>query len=535
MKKHERVLVTDSRLLTKAVKTPVLRGAKDILYKQWESKSTTTNSISFSCPPPFEGAEIDRSIAIVVPVRLTLTKADMPYDQYIFNADACNLRSYPIHKAMKSIKITLNNQSLSLNLSNILSALEHYSTSPKLKYLEYSKCATYGTCQAQSFSNLPQGSRSSLASYADSISGIAPQFYPFTVISQTNTALEGGVGLATSVIEFTSIENLMISPLHWGESDSNFQTLKNIVSMDVDIDFVDNCGFRMVAIDNNAGALAFGAGAVTVTSQFSFTVSDNFTGDDLVPKLLVQYIKPQEPHRVPNDLYEINYYQIQERITSHSSNVAADETVIIKSPEILLQQLPSKIWLFARKPTNTFLLDPFTPDCFMALKSVRIMWNGKIVLSGAHAAQIYDISVANGLQLEWSSWSGGKFNAPGLSTSGTTGWGTATNQFAGTGSIACFDVMDFGTSAEMERHPNGSYGLQIDATMKNISEDTFKPELYIVTLTDGLLTIDNGITNTRLGIEDWTFDEKLHGETSQVLRSKSYKDTNIHVPMLLRK
>lgn len=532
MKKHEKILVTETRLLTQDIKVPVLRGARDILYKQWESKSTGSSSIEFACPTPFEGAEIDRSINLVVPVRLTFTKADMPSGGYIFNPNLCNLRSYPIQKALKTIKMTLNNNALSVNLSNILSALEHYNTSAKLKYLEYSKCPTYGTCQSQSFSDIPQGSRSGLAIYADSISGIAPQNYPFTVVSQTNSASEGGEGLATSVVDFVSIETLMLSPLYWGDSESNFQSLRGITTMDFSFEFVNNSGFRMMAIDNNGDGSVFGAGATTVSSQFSFDSSDNFSYDDLKPKLLINYLKPQEPF--PKDaVHELNYYHIQERSSLHSSSMAANETAVLSSPQILLQQLPSKIWVFARKSmTSTFLVDPYTPDSFMALKALRILWNDRIVFSGAHPAQIYDISVGNGLQLEYSSWSGNKFNVSAQATPGSTGFGTASQQYAGTGSIACFDVLDLGITSEMERHPNGTYALQIDATMKNVSADTFTPELFIVTLTDGLLTVQDGLVTTRMGIEDYSFDELKEGEASR-LKRKNY--ANVSVPLLFKK
>jgi hypothetical protein len=493
---RDSVIINDPRLVSKEFKTPVLRGCTEVLYKQWDTAGVGGNQIAFNCVNTAPNVEIDRNINLLVPVRLTLTMQNVPAGSYILNPNMCNLRSFPLQKSMESVSLTINNHAVTLKMGEIQSALELFNngSTTTLRNLEYSKCPTYGCNQSQAFNNLPQGTRSPLSPYIDSVAGVAPQSFPFTIVSQTTPA-GPAAGEATAVLDFVSVESIWLSPLYWGLADGNIHALCGITTMDFNFQFYANAGFRMIAINNADSSIPLGAGPITVTQQYAFQTSDNFSYPETRPKILMQLLKPQiaVPMTGP---FTYQHYEIATYTTAQSSAVVGGALTTVQSLPLSLPRLPSKILIFARKPMSTFLQDPFTPDTFMAVRQLQIQWNNKLVLSTAHPSQIYDMSVKNGLQMDYTSWSGYGIN----NNSPAPGFGTAAQQFAGLGSPIWVGPLDLGITPEMSQEPHIQIQLQVTAVMQNISVDTFTPEIVIATLTDGALHIHDGQVTTELGI-----------------------------------
>ena len=510
----EQIIVSDSRLLERKVMVPKLRGASNILYKQWSPTNVSRSDITFSCPTPTEHSEIDRQVQLLCPVRLSFSMEDVPAGTYLLQPNLCNLRSYPVQKGMSQINLTLNNHTMKISMGSILSAIEHFNTTTGLKNLEYSTSATYGTCQSQAFSNLPQGSRSGLAVYTDSISGIAPQSFPFTVVSQT-TAVGPLPGTATAVIDFVSIESIFLSPLYWGKSEDNSHAFAGVRTMDVSFNFQPNAGFRMFAIDKNDASFPLGSGAISVTEQYSFVAADAFSYPEKEPKLLVQYLTPQQVlSRNHKSIHP--YFHIDDYSSLHNTAISALASDVVSSPEISLTRMPTKIFVFARKPDSTFATDPFNPDSFAAITNLNIYWNTRSCLSTCHQSQLYNISVANGLQMDYTSWSGMGINrsiaAPSFGLAGDT------SQYGGTGTIICIDPLDLGITDDMSQNPEHQLAIQVNATVKNISGESFTPQLYVLALFDGVLTIVDGVVSSFLGLTDTKIKDPIAGKDETVSR-----------------
>lgn len=493
---RDSVIINDPRLVAKEVKTPHLRGCTEILYKQWDTAGVGGNQIAFNCVNSGPYVEIDRNINLLVPVRLTFTMQNVPAGTYILNPNLCNLRSFPLQKSMESLSCTINNHTVSLKMGEIQSALELFNngSTTTLRNLEYSKCPTYGCNQSQDFNNLPQGTRSPLSPYVDSVAGVAPQSFPFTIVSQT-TPVGPVAGTATAVLDFVSVESIWLSPLYWGLADGNVHALAGVTTMDFNFQFYGNAGFRMFAINNADASVPLGSGPITVTQQYAFQSSDNFSYPEMRPKILMQLLKPQiavsmtGPFRYSD--YEQNVY-----VTAQTATVAPGALIDVSSAPLSLPRLPSKILIFARKPMSTLLQDPFSTDTFMALRHLQVQWNNKLVLSSAHPSQVYDLCVKNGLMMDYTSWSGYGIN----NNSPAPGFGTAAQQFSGLGSPIWLGPLDLGITPEMSQEPHIQIQLQVTMTVKNISAETFTPVIVIATLTDGVLTIHDGQVTTELGI-----------------------------------
>lgn len=495
---EKNILVTDSRFLTQELLRPVISGAQKILYKQWDPVSANKNSISFSCQTPFPDTDIDRNIQIVCPLRITCSAVwDVSQDgQFLAQPNKVGIRSYPLHKACNRVSLNLNNHTFSINIGDIMSAIEHTATSRKLKLLEYSKCSTYGTCQSQKFSDMNLGIRSGLSTFEDSISGIAPQNFPFTVFSNF-PAIAANDYTATCVIDLVTTENLYLSPCFYGDWEHDYNAFRGIQTMDVNFQlYNENPQFRMIAIDNTNALGVDRGGTISGDLQVNFDPSDNFTYDDLHPKLLVQYL--QRKTKLDTDKPIVYpHFEIENFKQAHKQTVAPSTTDVVQFRDVLLPRLPTKIYIWVRKPNSVYLGDPFTPDVFCAIQNLEISWNNRTVLSECHKATLYDLAVKNGLQYEYAQWSGLLLNR-----NVTSQFGEPATQFGGTGSIICLDVLDLGIDSDISHDPNSDIPFGFKATIKNISVDTFVPEMHVAFIYDGLMQLHNGVVSTKLGQQD---------------------------------
>jgi len=518
LENHEPLLLTDSRLLQTPIMRPVLRGPKKILYKQWPPISASKSGISFNCSPPLPNCEIDRNIRLLCPCRVSCTAVWTASEngQYLAQPNKLGIRSFPIQKALSRTQMTLNNQGFSINIGDIISALEHFSTSVGLKLLDYSTTSTYGCCQAQKFSDLNLGIRSALSTFEDSISGIAPQNFPFTVYSNTAAAL-GNSYTASCEIDFVASESIFLSPCFFGDVKENYDSFKGIQNMSFDFEFQStNPQFRMIAIDNTTSSGTDRAGTITGDLQITFTASDSFSFDETEPKLLVQYLQPQDPVNLDEKPHYLPYYSYDHYRTTHTAAIGSFASDIIKSEEIRLSRMPTKLFFWARKPNSTYSADPFTPDVFTSIESIKLFWNNRIVLPECHKSVLYEISVSNGLQYEYASWSGYKLNK---NENIGGNFGTSSAQFGGTGAVLCIDVLDLGIDEQLEDNPNQQLQLFAEVTVKNISGASYTPDLYVLVLYDGIIKFENGLISTYQGVVDTTLPKNGAKNSARIIKS----------------
>ena len=488
------VTVHDPRLLQQERVYPVLKGGADVLYKQFTTTSVSQSSISFSCPPPSQHVIVDRRIHLVLPVRLTLVATGIPPGDLLLNPGQCCIRSYPAQKALDTVQMTLNNQSMSINISDILSAVEHFNIDRKLKANDYSKCPTYGACQSQQFSDLFGSVRSPMAAYADGEDDLASHQFPFTIVSQTNVA-----GTATSVIDFVTCEPLFLSPLFWGGFDHDDSGFMGLRTFDLTLNFLNGGANRMIAIDNVSAGVAYTPATWSAQMQFG-SFAPAFSYSDNQPLLLFQYLTPQIQDKAEMDMnrmYNYPFFNV-ERFPTDLPAIAAGATSSASSNNIQLNSIPSKMYVFLRKKNADLLADPFSSDTFLRINTVSLQWgNRNGVLASANQRQLFDLAVKNGSSISWPAWSGQGLNKP---VTAGAGFGTAAQQYAGTGSVLALDTLDLGLDSLDAAGKLAQLMLQITVSYSNVSSATINPVLYFVVVNSGVFTIFNGQASSLIGV-----------------------------------
>lgn len=492
------VTVNDPRIIQQKRIYPVLKGANEVLYKQFTTQSISQSSITFSCPPPSQNVYCDRRIHLVLPVRLTLTATGLDAGQLLLNPHQCCLRSYPAQKALDTVQMTLNNQSMSINIADSISAMEHFNIDRKLRAVDYSKCPTYGACQSQEFSDLFLANRSPMSSYGDGQDDLAPQAFPFTVVSQTNDNAGPGVSTAVSVVDFVTTEPLFLSPLYWGGFDNDVSAFYGLKTFDMVLNFANRGGNRMLAIDRVSAGVQLNPTSWNTQMQFA-NFAGGFSYEQNQPVLLFQYLTPQMSDKAASmeRILDYPFFQV-ERYPTDLPVLAPGSRTQVSSNNVQLNSIPSKMYIFARKRNADLLADPFSTDTFLKLNSINIQWgNRNGVLGGASNRQLYDLACKNGFTGTWAAWSGEKLNKPVLASAG---FGTAAEQYAGLGSILALDTLDLGLSDLDAPGKLAQLMLQVTADITNVSTQPIQPTLYVVIISQGIFTIYNGQASSLVGV-----------------------------------
>jgi Sputnik virophage major capsid protein 1st domain/Major capsid protein V20 C-terminal domain len=494
------ITVNDPRIIQEPRIFPVVKGGQDVLYKQFTTTSVSQSSINFSCPPPSQDVYVDRRVHLACPVRLTLTATGLDPGVFIVNPNQFCLRSYPLQKALDTVQLTINNQSMSVNISDMLSAMEHFNIDRKLKAVDYSKCPTYGACQSQAFSDLFGATRSPMSLYGDGIDDVAPQSFPFTVVSQSNNGAGVGASTATAVIDFVSTEPLFLSPLFWGCFDNDDSAFMGVRTFDMTLNFLAQGANRMIAIDNVSAGVAFTPATWNSSMQFG-NFSPAFSYSNNQPLLLFQYLTPQMSDKANYMQRVLNYpYFNIERFPTDLPALAAGASSTASSNNIQLNSIPSKMYAYVRNTNSVMQANPFLPDTFCTINSISIQWGNKNgVLASASQQQLYDLAVKNGFQGSWSAWSGLKLNAPALAAA-ANGFGTANHQYSGLGSIIALDTLDLGLDELDAPGKLKQLMIQLTVNYTNVSAASMTPTLYFVAISQGIFTLNNGQAYANIGI-----------------------------------
>lgn len=513
------VTVNDPRVVQQDRVYPVLKGGQEVLYKQYSTNSISSSSIHFVCPPPSQNLYVDRRIHLRLPVEISLTcGSGLTDNSYLFTPSCLAIRSFPLQKAMETVQMTINNQSMSVNIGDILSALEHFNVSDKLRQIDFTKCAVYPCASTQNFSDswrtvaaavaptgagvaqYTRGAKSELSLWEESRLGSVQTQMPFYV---TNNQIVASNAVATaSTIQFVSTEPLFLSPLFWGDSEYDDSAFYGVNNMSFTFNFVGNPGNRMLAIDAKSAALVASetaARALSVTASVNFEPALNAAlsaAGSYEAALLFQYITPQLVDRGQSMNKVLNYpYFNMERWPSNAQSVAANASATFTSNNVQLSSIPSKIYIFVRPENALLQRNPCSPDCFARIESISLQWGNRSgLLASASTQQLYDIAVRAGCCLSYSDWAA----LPMAKSVAASGFGASS--IYGTGSILAIDPIDLGLDSIDAPGKLQQTSLYVSVNARNVSGVTMNMQLYVVAVSQGIFTLFNGQASSLIGV-----------------------------------
>lgn len=485
------VLVRDPRTLVSGErKYAVLKGGSQMTNKQYSTTSISNTALQFSCPPPSGAIFVDRNVRLYVPVRLTFTGTPANGVKLLVSGfDAP--RAFPLSSGIETLTASINNQSVSINLSDVIQPLMWYNTGTELKNSDYSITPCYQD-QSQSYDSLIATNRNPLGDYSVSGDNVpSPRgAFPFVVVA--NPAGDG-VNPVTAVVDIALCEDLYLSPFWWGKGVST-DAFFNVTTMDFNITFLSQAANRFWSHSSAAG----GSAVAFATSSYTFgglaggpTSFGTTTGNS--PQIFFSYVTPQETQVLsPNMTISYPYFDVQRYITGQAAVTAGSQATMI-SNNIQLNSIPRRMYIFVRKRNQDLLADARSTDTYFSIENLNIQWMNKNgLLASANKEQLYEMSVKNHCTMSWEQFSG---SVPAIGNFANGSLGTV-------GSVIC---VEFGTDIGLDSlDAPGKLAqamLQVQVTATNTSTATITPELYIITVLEGVFSIEGlGRASTRIGV-----------------------------------
>jgi hypothetical protein len=486
----QKVKVLDDRLnVTDQIKYGVIKGGQNMTAAQFAAVSQTTSALTFNVQVPSEQTIIDRRVLWRSTVVLKITGC-APAGQYLIDygyADA--LAPFPLHSLASVMTSTINNNSVSINMRDVLPAILRFNDRRDLaRYNGYTPTA-FDTIA--SYSAILGGNANPLGAWANNADNDLVPRGSWVLDSYSVNAdgtggvppVSDGVTVQTAYAKFTVSEPLLLSPFIFSNPSSNSQGFYGIQNLNFVFNIAD--GKRVWRCAPYVG----GGGGVVQKTITPFSFSDS--------ALLFNFLTPH-----PSDLIParncVPYYEMPRYITSNLPAFGAFGTPtasqVVRTSNIQLNQIPDKLIVFVRKAmsaqTNT------DPDYALTITGIQVNWNNNSgILAAATPQDLYRYSVESGSNQSWYEFSG----SANLRDAAIPGG----SRLPMSGSYC---ILEFGKDIQITEDfyaPGslGNFNLQVQLSVTNQTAAALTDtEIVMITVNSGVFVCERGTSSTYTGI-----------------------------------
>ena len=562
-----KVLVKDDRMeCVDNIKYMVLKGGQNVTPSQFGAISKSNNQIVFNIQVPSEQTLIDRRVLLQTDLKLVVTSGAFTYAGATSNAaplapvNGCgyglvsSLASYPLHSLMTVASATINNNTVSVNMRDVLPAI--------IRLLDKKELGSYNGMSATA--------TDSLLNYSDTTFGDSPSCGSAGILDTDfvgrgsiqlidYTIAAGAAGFSVETFTWRLSEALMISPFIYCNPKSNGQAFYGIQNMNVVLNIGSDLKrvFRGLGLPNNisvpAGTYAATtynpspAGQATTSGQISLpyissVAAGTFAGSSCMfdqTYLLFTFITAH-----PSDLFPARnicpYYELPRYIsattapapviptpitgTTNTALVASGTTggavwtnttggTVFASQTLQLNQIPDKLILYMRKSgASQSYADS---DSYLPIQAISIDFNNNSgILSAARSEDLYRMAKDNGSNQSWSEWQGYQMSSVTVSQSGLSypsalGTGTITAPaFRAIPTCGSVVVLEFAKDIQLIEDffscgSLGNFNIRVNVTYKNNNPSLTAGsaiELVMITMNSGVFVCERGTSSTYTGI-----------------------------------
>ena len=560
-----KVLVKDDRMeCVDNIKYMVLKGGQNVTPSQFQAISKSNNQIVFNIQVPSEQTLIDRRVLLQTDLKLVVTSGAFTYVSASANAtplvpaNGCGyglvsgLASYPLHSLMTVASATINNNTVSVNMRDVLPAI--------IRLLDKKELGSYNGMSATA--------TDSLLSYSDTTFGDSPGCGSTGILDTDYVgrssiqlidyiASSPGTGLLSETFTWRLSEALMISPFIYCNPKSNGQAFYGIQNMNIVLNIGSDLKrvFRGCGLPNNittaAGTYAAGTfnaspAGVNSTSGTSLPYINNvaagtFTSSSCMfdnTYLLFTFITPH-----PSDLFParniVPYYELPRYIstttapppivpilatnTANSVLIANATTggaiytnttgaTLFASQTLQLNQIPDKLILYMRKAGASQTYSD--SDSYLPIQALSIDFNNNSgILSAARSEDLYRMAKDNGSNQSWNEWSGYQMANVTSSVSGLT----YPSPLTSTGLVPILKaiptcgncvVLEFAKDIQLIEDffscgSLGNFNIRVNVQYKNNNPslaNNSAVELVMITMNSGVFCCERGTSSTYTGI-----------------------------------
>jgi hypothetical protein len=497
-----KIAVYDDRVVQTRPAYQVQKGALSYTNTAFRAITQSTSQHTYNINVPSEQVFVDRAIdwtsTCFFKVTCTVTKADgsecTAGEKIGTIGREFALPAFPLHSLCNTLTATINDATTTVNLADNLYEIA--------RLVDFKENRIQRTCpnMLDKYQNLTfaTGTLNNVCSgYQDAVDyDIVPNgaFCDFHFTDETGKVLSGngdytsngvkvsyvdgipvttdqggGAGVATNYdlyFKFTSTEKIMLSPFIFNdihENDTGLYSVQNI-------QFIMNIKspYRLLRYANAQKDVL-----LKVANEASVQY---FKGGFEESKMNVEFLTPPLSLSLPPRSI-VPYFDYPRYLTPIQSTVSAGKTSTLQSNTIVLSSIPDMFIIYVKKDKYAINEGEF----YLSPEKVNIQFdNFAGVLSSHTKEQLYRMSYANGLKMDYNAWRG-----------------LCNTSNGQVGLVGGFLVLKPGIDIPLQEGQAsgmlGSFSFQCDVTVRNTSAvDVVNPNLYVLAVNSGFFESQNG-------------------------------------------
>lgn len=517
----EKVLVKDARLdVSDSIKYAVIKGGQNVTMAQYKAISATNNQIVFNIQVPSEQTIIDRRILLQTELTLTVVSSNLTTVKGCYYGVYSALASFPLHQLMTVMSATINNNTVSINIRDVLPAIVRLLDCEDLICFNSSTptfadtAVSYGPNNCGGSLPHPNGSYWAVNESPVVHRGVMS---PKSYVGPTETS-----GQYKETFTWLLTEPLLLSPFFYSNLKANNQGFYGIQNMNIVLNVGDTSRvFRGLASQGAiswkgpSNALEGSTDINQITNVYAGAVEVGgayFTNTQLLLNFLTPHPSDMLPARNIVPFYELPRY-----ITPWSANpnplvisglsVSSPDTFTVRTQSLQLNQIPDKLIVYVRKNISSQSWGD-ADVCFPISNIVVNFNNNSGILASAQQVDLWQMSRNNGLQETWHEFKGLGVGSPvvGLPTSATASQTVVPL-------VGSYLVLEFGKDIQLTEDfyaagSLGNFNLQLNITCQNNRPYALTTnggydnnvEAVLITMNSGVFVCERGTSSTYTGI-----------------------------------
>jgi hypothetical protein len=507
----EKFSIYDDRVVQTRPKYACYKGGLAITNTPFKSITASNSQQVFSVNVPSPNVFLDRAIDwssdcfIQFNVAVSAETAVAGQPVVVVGKDL-SLAPMPLQQMCSTIVATINDANVTINTGDLLNEVLRLvdmkknrllSTAPRMldKYASYNDSfgATNNTLasyvDAGAYDEVPNGayhrffftdSTGSVLSGSGTylFGGVTYQYVNGIPVVIANPAGAGALLTYPIFMKFRSTEKIVLSPFIFSEQheyETGLYGLSNI---------------QLLCNINNASRVirsTTGNGRTISAVQFNAQKSPAF--DDA--RLDCIFLTPPLSLSLPPRSI-VQYTEIPRYISSSQPTIKAGEKQRLESQNIVLSMIPDSLLIWVKPESYA---DTTVADFHLPISNISINFNNHSgLMNTTSTEQLFALSVTNGLDMDFQSWSGeGKSSGNGM--------GGATIPLVG-GFLVIKPGVNFPLDEGLASGVLGNFNLQFSVEAKNTTLGDIKPVLYVATVNSGFFESQNGSSRIIRGLLD---------------------------------
>ena len=522
--------VFDPRIVQQKPKYAVEKGALSITNVSFNAQTASSSTVQFNVQVPSENVFIDRAVDLIATqtasVSLTFSSpGNIPVGTSL--SGLLSLGAFPVQQSVSQASATINDATVTVNTQDVLAQVLRLSdmsearkqrTCPTMldRYAYYPDSRVVNNDIFRSWDQrfesdeVPNagfvGFQYNSAAWAASTVGAGSPIVATTGAGAYT--IVNGVPVVTTAITDGSVlpfylswevsEKLLLPPFIFTNQDELSTGLFGVQNFQVQLNLTATPS-RSVRANTYTSLPATGGGfghvSAVSTPAWGSPNSGTYGPFKGLPQLSVQFLTPSLDIPLPPKSI-VPYMEFPRYLTTGLDPTQS----VLQSNTISLPNIPDLLLVYV-KPTN--YASCAQGDWTMPIKSISVNFDNFSGLLANHTQEeLYKMSVDNGVDMDWSQWTGA---APVAESYLGASWSTATAQggFVPTvgGPLVLRPGRDFALQSGQAPGIVGNFTLQFNLTVDNTYLDlSSSVTIYVVTISSGFFETIKGSSRIIKGV-----------------------------------